>query len=680
MCSLVAFYLSFIACSPIVGTDSDIPDRDTGQQERQIASVEVHLPSLSALLGNSGTFLWLSSPLESQQQVERETDGQWLLLADEGRYLLDEADDQARYRVHDLRSDLATAPLSPTALGEIFSFQQEDDLLFSGETVSFALDGASIPQDVPPLALHLVRVQAGEERYLDGSCLTAGSTDCWVAEPSPLQESLAAPFTSAPPSFTTDASEPGSVALSFRLSATLDDGSWGLIQQDAGSYVDLAYQPCWGEVHAHTNLSFDGCEDPEADCQDRGEGAATDFFQQAVDRGLDFAAITDHAEYSLYYPEGEGTEPVLDIWATAQQRVARAEAEFPDFIPILGYEWTNNALAEEEDAEHRIGGHRTLMFDASEVCTEYYIGYGEAAEMRTKDIGVQVYIDDNPFSANTPSELQAALEDAAAVCGRSRVLVTAHHTGVGTPQPLDWTWSENAPDYSYTSLVEIFSEHGCSECTDVDAEGCDWGLQDDKPWAIYESLGGVQTALAQGFLLGFAGGTDSHDGRPGSLEDGPSCISGLSQPDDDGVQTQTCHTYSGALTGALVSGEFTREHLFDALFARHTMATNGPRLELRVALQGADDGVYLPGDAVPAASSPFTLRVEADEALLEEGGSLLALEVITPTNDFLLTTTEGSLREQMDVVAGDIFYLRLRVEVDGEERRVWVSPFFVVES
>ena len=37
----------------------------------------------------------------------------------------------------------------------------------------------------------------------------------------------------------------------------------------------------WGDLHAHSNWSYDGCEDPAALCAARGEAPAADFFQAA---------------------------------------------------------------------------------------------------------------------------------------------------------------------------------------------------------------------------------------------------------------------------------------------------------------------------------------------------------------------------------------------------------------
>lgn len=96
-----------------------------------------------------------------------------------------------------------------------------------------------------------------------------------------------------------------------------------------------------------------------------------------------------------------------------------------------------------------------------------------------------------------------------------------------------------------------------------------WGISESGGEGTHKS---VQHALDMGYQFGFTGGTDNHNAEPGN-------------PD------------LGGITG-LYAPELTREAVFDALMARHTFATSGPRMTLRFdcgdAMMG--DETVLPGN------------------------------------------------------------------------------------
>ena len=78
----------------------------------------------------------------------------------------------------------------------------------------------------------------------------------------------------------------------------------------------------YGDLHNHTGYS-DGTGQPE------------DALRQMRERGLHFAAITDHGEYFDRDPAFHTTHQ----WATvAEQTVACSRA---DFVAIRGFEWSS---------------------------------------------------------------------------------------------------------------------------------------------------------------------------------------------------------------------------------------------------------------------------------------------------------------------------------------------------
>ena len=122
----------------------------------------------------------------------------------------------------------------------------------------------------------------------------------------------------------------------------------------------------WGDLHAHSNWSTDGCEDVDNDCADRNALPAQDFFRNAGLARLDFAAITDHSEADRYYPDGE-SERSYNIWR-GQSRAAEIALSRP-VLPILGYEWSYGSNQEIDG--HVVGGHRTVLLSDPTACVDY---------------------------------------------------------------------------------------------------------------------------------------------------------------------------------------------------------------------------------------------------------------------------------------------------------------------
>ncbi len=226
-----------------------------------------------------------------------------------------------------------------------------------------------------------------------------------------------------------------------------------------------------------------------------------------------------------------------------------------------------------------------------------------------------------------------------------------------------------AKDAGDERLAERDSEHGSSECWDLSLDGCDWNVDAD----LAVSWGSVQAALQTGYALGFVSGTDSHDGRPGSMADGPGAIVGSSGEDDSGYHLQFA---PGGITGVLAAGDQPgRSDIVDAIEIRNTYASSWLFDEVRIAAVGQDGLVYLPGDDVPAAASPLDLLVEVDDEVVETW----QIQLLDPENGIWLDVEHSSLEEPMDQAAGEVRYVRVKAWMQGQEHRLWASPFFGVE-
>ena len=309
----------------------------------------------------------------------------------------------------------------------------------------------------------------------------------------------------------------------------------------------------FGELHAHTGLSGDGGSadldncNPEGDC---GDLAA--FFDTArYESGLDFCAITDHVN-------GSG-EMDASGWPITLDLVQSAHDPAGGFVALLGAE-VQYVLEDPAPL-----GHKNTLFFRDDV-----------SDVPLEPLGIAGY---------TPScdETWARIRELDATYGP--LLTIPHHPAPAIPMPTDWS----CHDQALSPVVEIYSNHGNSRDT-VDVDSYDPPLHDITP------EGTVDHALSVfGNRLGIIGGTDGHDTRPGET-----CAT-------DGHNLDM--PYGGSLTGLYFDESLSRTAIHDAIVARHTFATSGPKVPVLLTLVGG---------------AGQTLAVGGDEVVIDEGATLLA--------------------------------------------------------
>lgn len=382
------------------------------------------------------------------------------------------------------------------------------------------------------------------------------------------------------------------------------DARFGLRGESAPIVVDLRrpkYQLYWGDLHGHSGAY--AC----------GEGTIDAYYQFARDiAGLDFCALTDHDQLpGLSYD-------LAGVWPRIAQ-AARYYNRPHEFVTFLGYEWTSMS-----SQSNGLGyGHKNV----------YYLE------------------DDGPlFTCTHP---QSAHPDGLFKCLRGlNALVIPHHPAAATGFSTDWGYHNE----EYERLVEIYSCWGSSECP----------AEDGNPYPIRhcggESKGHhVLNALDRGYILGFIGGGDTHDGSPGR--------SYAHIPRSEKERKRWEGIYGAGLQG-IWARELTRESLWQAMRVRRTYATTGARIVLEFSVGSAPMGSVL--KKWPGGAASFRARVigTADIEMVE----LIRNGVVIETRRGRGRSVEFEWARNAQPGMEQYFYLRVK-QVDGH--MAWSSPIWL---
>ncbi len=226
-----------------------------------------------------------------------------------------------------------------------------------------------------------------------------------------------------------------------------------------------------------------------------------------------------------------------------------------EFATIVGQEWTNRDV-----------GHRNIHY--------------------RDDWGPIVRCD-----ASDPDDLENMYE----IARKHDALLIPHHTA-NAVMGVKW---ERGHEPEHERLVEIHSVWGTSERSE----------EDGNPLPI-TTHGGEQAgqhvvdALRMGYRLGFVGGGDIHDGRPGD--------------ELHNVQNPPPDTYPQLRRQGIMgvwATELTREAIFDALWDRRCFATTNVRVPILFEISGAFMGQSVETDepreiSIWAASESPIARVD----------------------------------------------------------------------
>lgn len=376
---------------------------------------------------------------------------------------------------------------------------------------------------------------------------------------------------------------------------TVGDGR-GLAAVAAESLDELfaGHNLYWGDLHGHTGYS-DGFGTPSA------------FHEYGRARqGLDFAAISDHAEWIGFHEKklrmSDGSP--VPLWANL---IAEVEAQnVPgSFVTFPGFEWTSD-----------VHGHRTVVF-------------GSTAPLPPTPPSAQ--------SHPTPSDLWAALSP--------YVAMTIPHHVTRWGHRMDWR--DHNPQME--RLVEIYSKWG---------NGASVWTSYDLPTRYRQypflrkraAASGVDAMLERGYRIGIVAASDSHQGHPGSTatddplgavlpsDQNPVTGEGFLEALDQGYTVDLREPWGGGGGLAAVwARDLTLEAIWEGLHARCTLGTSGIRPIVKFGVcDGQEPGRgAVMGSELTVAGSPVLLA----SAIPEPGSAVTGITLLR-TNTPLLAATD----------------------------------------
>jgi hypothetical protein len=421
----------------------------------------------------------------------------------------------------------------------------------------------------------------------------------------------------------------------------------------------------WGDLHVHTAFSFDAwLNDVRVSPADayrfaRGEpvdlpplgpdGRGTQTV--SIDRPLDFAAVTDHAEFigevtACSEPGSDGYDlPFCQEFRGAADEIMvqfglRLNTDTPARFPDLCGDGID-CLAAAADAWTRIQAAAEQAYDRSEDCEfTSFVGYEWSGALELSNLHRNVIfksevVPDLPtshFEAPRAHELWDTLHKEC-VEGRDGcdVLAIPHNSNWSNGKLFVAEYPEGRDEAEAAALrarmeplMEVFQHKGDSECKngfagilgDVD-EACDWEKLRRGPFDDCGDGVGSLGMVAQGcvsrvdflrgvlleglqeqerigvnpYRIGVMASTDTHNGTPGAVAE-------ATYAGHFGAREMNA---DARLRGAIPAGPLNgpggliavwaehndRASLFDAMVRRETYGTSGPRIAVR--LFGGDD-------------------------------------------------------------------------------------------
>ena len=405
----------------------------------------------------------------------------------------------------------------------------------------------------------------------------------------------------------------------------------------------------FGETHVHTSFSLDAyiggnrITPDEAYRFAQGQDVTVNGLRHNIGRPLDWVAVSDHAEfigemYSAQVPAAPGfDDPMLEelrgLDTVDEQRawflkyvVNNMRGENPGHPPFYaGPETTrsawNDVILKAARDNYQPGRFTTLAgFE--------WTASNDAGNMHRNVIFRDLNVPDMPLSAlETSDEEQLWNWMAQQEKKGSRLLAIPHNSNGSKGYMFEAQDNSGRPltaDYArlrshFERLIEMMQIKGNSEVhrqfwpadefadfENGDSVGTFSGRAFRKEnfvrWAVTKGLDYQAKLGANPYQLGFIGGTDNHNGLPSDVAEDD--YIGSHGPADGTLEERRNGEIDGWIKAkesnpgslaAVWATRNTRGAIWDALSARETFVTSGPRIKVR--FFGGADLSTSPGDA-----------------------------------------------------------------------------------
>ena len=323
------------------------------------------------------------------------------------------------------------------------------------------------------------------------------------------------------------------------------------------------------------------------------------------------------------------------------------------------------AISDHDHLNETLDNHWAMICKTARTWNEpgrfvTFLGYEWAKWRKNGDGDRNVYYlqDDQPMFRSDNGHYPRPADLFRALSGKKAIVIPHHPAGDGN----FCDYKDHDPEHE--RFIEIHQTRGCYECP---AEmGNPLIAKPDRPGGQLIKGGFVSDALAMGWRAGFTAGGDDHSGTAGT--DRPF-------REQDGKVI-----YAGSM--AVLAAERTREAIWDGLWNRRVVATSGPRVLLKVDLNGHPIGSELKVSSEPALRTGRRISVRFlgtapvqridvirnNKVVHTTGQAEFAWEDTTPLGDALMPAAKYCDRPFC------FYYVRV-VQADGQA--AWASPIWI---
>lgn len=452
----------------------------------------------------------------------------------------------------------------------------------------------------------------------------------------------------------------------------------------------------FGETHVHTSFSLDayigGARLTPFDAYRfaKGENVSINNVQRNIGRPLDFAAVSDHAEFlgemlSTQVPSapGHNQQALSDLRGLSSideqrawfvkyviQNMRSGTPEHPPFF--AGPETTQTAWKEF------VIGAAEAHYDPG-VFTSFiafeWTSAPNAGNMHRNVIFRDTIVPDIPISALDTTDEEELWAWMAMQEEAGSTLLAIPHNSNGSKglmfEPVDNAGNPLSREYAETRakwepLIEVMQIKGNSETHPgvspndafADFENAESLASFSKRyfrddgfvrWAVTKGLDYKQRLGANPYKLGFIGGTDNHNGAPSDVDE--ATYNGSHGPVDGTVEQRRNGEIDGWLLGpdanpGSIAGVWaprnTRGAIFDAMRARETFVTSGPRIKPR----------FFGGTGLAVTEDPVRMVMDGYANGVPMGGTLTALDAPPAFTVHALKDPMGANLDRIQIIKG----------------------------